>query len=131
MCDELIKTKKCKFYIAGGKDDLDLINIFKKSKSGKNCISFENYSIKETLPIIKNCDLYIGNDTGWAHISCSLGVKSLTLFMDSPVMAYGKYSTRMKAIEPEGEKDSTTHDTLGKDKISFEKVLSNTLELLV
>ena len=131
LCDELIKTKKCKFYIAGGKDDLDLINIFKKSKSGKNCISFENYSIKETLPIIKNCDLYIGNDTGWAHISCSLGVKSLTLFMDSPVMAYGKYSNRMKVIEPEGEKDSTTHDTLGKDKISFEKVLSNTLELLV
>ena len=45
-------------------------------------------------------------------------------------MAYGKYSNRMKVIEPEGEKDSTTHDTLGKDKISFEKVLSNTLELL-
>ena len=79
---------------------MDLINIFKKSKQGK-LYFFENYSIKETLPIIKNCDLYIGNDTGWAHISCSLGVKSLTLFMDSPVMAYGKYSTRMKVIEPQ------------------------------
>ena len=37
-------------------------------------------------------------------------------------MAYGKYSTRMKVIEPEGEKDSTTHDTLGKDNISLEEV---------
>ena len=46
-------------------------------------------------------------------------------------MAYGKYSTRMKVIEPEGEYNSTTHDTLGKDKISFQKVLSSALELLV
>ena len=120
------------YFISNNNRQIRINNSWTKeySKSGKNCISFENYSIKETLPIIKNCDLYIGNDTGWAHISCSLGVKSLTLFMDSPVMAYGKYSTRMKVIEPEGEKDSTTHDTLGKDKISFEKVLSNTLELL-
>ena len=131
LCEELMKTTKCQFYIAGGKNDLNLINILKKSKVGKNCVSFEDLSIKETLPIIKNCDLYIGNDTGWAHISCSLGVKSLTLFMDSPVMAYGKYSTRMKVIEPEGEDNSTTHDTLGKDKISFQKVLSSALELLV
>ena len=36
-------------------------------------------------------------------------------------MAYGKYSSRMTVVEPEGEKDSTTHNTLGKDKISFEE----------
>ena len=26
-------------------------------------------SIRETLPIISNCDLYVGNDTGWLHLS--------------------------------------------------------------
>ena len=131
LCEELLKTIKCKFYIAGGKNDIDLINKLKKSNIGKNCDSFENLNIKETLPIIKNCDLYVGNDTGWAHIACSLGVKSLTLFMDSPVMAYGKYSSRMSVVEPEGEKDSTTHDTLGKNKISFQRVLTKVKELLV
>ena len=82
------------------------------------------------MPIIKNCDFYIGSDTGFAHLAVGLGVKALTLFMDSPVMAYGKYSSRMTIIEPEGEKDSTTHNTLGKDKISFSKVLSSANEIL-
>jgi heptosyltransferase-2 len=130
LCQELTKNQKCKFYIAGGTNDIDLINKFKNSDVGKNCESFEKLSIKQTLPIIKNCNLAICNDTGFAHIACALGVKTLTLFMDSPVMAYGKYSSRMVVIEPEGEKDSTVHDSLGKDSISFSKVLSEATQML-
>ena len=130
LCQELTKNQKCKFYIAGGTNDVSLINQFKNSDVGKNCESFEKLSIKQTLPIIKNCNLAICNDTGFAHIACALGVKTLTLFMDSPVMAYGKYSSRMTVIEPEGEKDSTAHDTLGKDKISFQKVLAKASRML-
>ena len=130
LCQELTKNQKCKFYIAGGTNDVSLINQFKNSDVGKNCESFEKFSIKQTLPIIKNCDLAICNDTGFAHIACALGGKTLTLFMDSPVMAYGKYSSRMTVIEPEGEKDSTAHDTLGKDKISFQKVLAKASRML-
>ena len=51
--------------------------------------------------------------------------------MDSPVQAYGKYSKNISVIVPEGEtEETTTHDTLGKEKISFEKVLNRSLELL-
>ena len=82
------------------------------------------------MPIIKNCDCYIGSDTGFAHLSVALGIKALTLFMDSPVLSYGKYSTRMIVVEPEGEKDSTKHDTLGRDRISFNSVLSKANNLL-
>ena len=131
LAQELSKNKKCKFYLAAGKNDISLINEFKSSDIGKNCESFEKLSVKETMPIIKNCNLAICNDTGFAHIACALGVKSLTLFMDSPVMAYGRYSSRMITIEPEGEKDSTVHNTLGKNKISFNKVLYEALKLLV
>ena len=123
LCKELSKNKKCKFYLAGGNNDLNLINEFKNSDIGKNCKSFETLSISETLPLIKNCDCYVGSDTGFAHLAAALGVISITLFMDSPVLAYGKYSSKMIAIEPEGEKDSTTHNTLGKDKISMREVL--------
>ena len=130
LCQKLTEFNKCKFYIAAGINDIDLINRFKDSNIGKNCESFEKLSIRETLPIIKSCNLTIANDTGFAHISAALGVKTLTLFMDSPVLSYGRYSTRMVTIEPDGEKNSTKHDTLGKDKISFTKVLSETLKLL-
>ena len=83
------------------------------------------------MPIIKNCNLYIGNDTGWLHISSALDVKCIALFMDSPVQAYGKYSNNINVVVPEGEtEESTTHDTLGANKISFEKVLKKSIELL-
>jgi hypothetical protein len=51
--------------------------------------------------------------------------------MDSPVQAYGKYSENISVIVPEGEtEETTTHDTLGKNKINFEKVLNKSLETL-
>ena len=131
LAEKINRKIKCKFYIAGGKKDIELINKLKNSISNKDCISFEKLSIKETLPLIKNCDLYIGNDTGWAHISVALKVKALTLFMDSPVFSYGRYSPRMITIEPEGEKNSTTHDTLGHDKISFDEVYLKAINLLI
>ena len=130
LAEEITKKIKCKFYIAGGEKDIDLINKFKNSNVGKKSFSFEKLSIKETFKNISNCDLYIGNDTGWAHISVALNVKALTIFCDSPVLAYGRYSSKMITVEPEGEKDTTTHDTLGKDKISFNKVLMEAFQLL-
>ena len=76
------------------------------------------------MPLIKNCSLYIGNDTGWLHISSGLGVKCVALFMDSPVQAYGKYSKNINIIVPEGEtEETTTHDTLGANRISFDQLL--------
>ena len=130
LAEEIGKKIKCKFYIAGGENDIDIIREFKNSNIGKDSFSFEKLNIKETLEYISNCDLYIGNDTGWAHISVALNVKALTIFCDSPVLAYGRYSKRMITIEPKGENDTTTHDTLGKDKISFEKVLFEAINLL-
>ena len=121
----------CKFYLAGGKNDRELFAKFLNSPVANKCISFENLTIQETLPIIKNCNIYIGNDTGWLHISSALNKKCLALFMDSPVQAYGTYSKNIYLVVPEGKTEkTTTHDTLGKEKIVFENVLNKSLELL-
>ena len=131
LAEEINKKKPCKFYLAGGKNDEKLFNQFISSPVGSKCVSFKDLSIQETLPIIKNCNIYIGNDTGWLHISSALNRKCLALFMDSPVQAYGKYSKNISVIVPEGEtEESTTHDTLGKDKINFQEVLNKSIELL-
>jgi heptosyltransferase-2 len=131
LCEKINLKFPCKFYLAGGKHDRELIKKIFDSKIGSNSFSFAELNIKDTLPIIKNCNLYIGNDTGWLHISSALGLKCLALFMDSPVMAYGKYSRNIFTIIPEGETDeTTTHNTLGEERISFEKVYSKAIELL-
>ena len=131
LCEKLNEEVPSKFYIAAGRNDKELINEIFNSNIKDKCTSFKNLKIRETLPIIKNCDLYIGNDTGWLHISSALNIKCLALFMDSPVQAYGKYSENIEIIVPEGEtEETTTHDTLGADNISFDKVYDKCIELL-
>ena len=131
LCININARTPSKFYLAAGNNDKDLIDQFLNSELSNNCISFKDLKISETLPTIKNCNLYIGNDTGWLHVSSALGIKCLALFMDSPVQAYGKYSKNIEVIVPEGEtEETTTHDTLGADKIPFEKVFNNSIKLL-
>ena len=131
LCEKINDKTPSKFYLAAGNKDLNLINQILNSKTGKNCISFKDLKINETMPLIKNCNLYIGNDTGWLHIASALDVKCVALFMDSPVQAYGKYSNNINVIIPDGEtEETTTHNTLGSSRISFEKVLNRSIELL-
>lgn len=131
LAENLNEIKPCKFYLAGGRDDEELFTKFLDSSIASSCVSFKDLYISETLPIIKNCDMYVGNDTGWLHIASALDKKCVALFMDTPVKAYGKYSKNISVIVPEGEtEETTTHDTLGKDKINFEKVLNKSLETL-
>lgn len=129
--EKIEKKYPCKFYLAAGKNDKELINRFKTSALGKNSISFEEMPIKETLPIIKNCDIYVGNDTSWLHLSCALDLKCIALFMDSPVLAYGKYSTNISVIIPKNEtEESTTHNTNGKNRIEVEQVYQKINQVL-
>jgi len=119
------------FYLAAGKNDQTLVNEISNSHMGSHCISLNNLNINEILPIIANCNLYCGNDTGFMHISAALNLKTLALFMDSPVLAYGNYSKNINVIIPEGEtEETTTHDTLGANKISFDKVYNECIKLL-
>ena len=131
LFENLNSKFECKFFLAGGKNDDDLIKKVMSSSIGKNCISFASMTIGETIPVIGACQYYIGNDTGWGHISSGLGLKSLFLFMDSPPSAYGVYSNNISIILPNNETlESCGHNTRGKDRISVDKVIGKALELM-
>ena len=132
MFENINQKTPCKFFIAGGLKDESLINEVLSSSIGKNCISFSKMSIEEIMPIISACDICISNDTGFAHISSALGLKSLVLFMDSPPLAYGSYSKNISIVIPQNETiESCRHNTRGKDNISFDEVLDKALKLLI
>ena len=131
LFENLNSKFECKFFLAGGPNDNTLIEKITNSSIGNKCISFSKMKISETIPIIGACQYYIGNDTGWGHISSGLNLKSLFLFMDSPPLAYGVYSKNISIIVPEGETiESCGHNTRGKNKISVDKVLNKSLELI-
>ena len=83
-----------------------------------------------TIPkqLIKNCNLSICNDSSFSHLSAALGVKTITLMADTPII-YGNYSSMMFPIIPEGE-EIVSHNTLGKEKISSEKIFNKVIEIL-
>jgi ADP-heptose:LPS heptosyltransferase len=131
LFENINKKKPSKFFLTAGPEAQESINKILSSPIGKNCISLSKMTVGETLPIIGACEICISNDTGFAHISAALGLKCLMLFMDSPPLAYGSYSKNISIIVPEGETiESCGHNTNGKDKISFDKVLSKTLNML-
>ena len=129
LFENLNSKFKCRFFLAAGPNDEGLIKKIMNSSIGKNCISFSKMTIAQTIPIIASCKFCISNDTGFAHLSAGLGLKTLMLFIDSPPAAYGLYNKNISILVPEGETiESTTHDTLG--KISVDKVYNKALELM-
>ena len=124
------EKKKCKFFLATGKDNDEqlILNEILKSKYKDLCVPLDNLSIKETLPIISNCNLSICNDSSFSHLSAALGIKTITLMADTPLI-YGNYSSIMYPIIPDGEQ-TVTHNTLGKEKINSEKILNQIFKIL-
>ena len=132
LATQLSQYKECKFFIAVGKNDSEIIDKIKKSNINTICMTMEKLSISNILNIIKNCNLYIGNDTGFMHMSAALGIKSIGIFTDSPAYSYSGYSKNIIPIVPGGETiESTTHNTLGKDRISLEDVLETAKKVLI
>ncbi len=111
----------CRFFIATGKN-IEEQNIMKEiiKENEKYCTRLDHLTIKETLPVIKNCNLSICNDTSFSHLSAALGVETIVLLADTATL-YGNYSLKMHPIVPE-KKISSNENLLPKEKISSIKI---------
>ncbi len=129
VIEKISKIKKCKFFLATGKDISEqiILNEIMNSKFKDYCIPLDKFSIKEILPIIKCCNLSICNDSSFSHLSAALGIKTITLMADTPLI-YGSYSSKMFPILPDGE-ETVNHNTLGKEKINSQKIFDKILEI--
>ena len=126
----IIQIKKCRFFLVTGKnsDEQKILNEILKSEFESLCTPLDHLSIKETLPIIKCCDVSVCNDTSFSHLSAALGIDTITLMADTPLI-YGSYSSKMYPIIPDGV-INVTHNTLGKSKINPEKIFKKLIQIL-
>ncbi len=130
VIERISKIKSCNFLLATGKDkeEQTILNEILNSKFGSLCKPLDNLSIKEILPLIKSCNLSICNDTSFSHLSAALGVKTITLMADTPLI-YGNYNSKMFPIIPDGEQ-TVTHNTQGKEKINPQKIFDKFIEII-
>ncbi len=130
---ELIKKVKQKYYpkfflATGNKaDEQEILNEI-LNNCGDDCVALNKLSISETLPIIKNCDISVCNDSSFSHISSALNIPTIVLMCDTPLM-YGNYSTMMHPIQPDGI-DNVRHGSLGKDKINSQKIFNKIVSII-
>jgi heptosyltransferase-2 len=121
---------KCKFFLATGKDkqEQEILKELLNSEFKDKCYALDNLNLSETLPIIKNCDISVCNDSSFSHLSSALNIKTIVLMADTPLL-YGSYSSKMYPIIPDGE-NTVTHDTLGKERINPNKIFNQLDDIL-
>ena len=130
VMEKICNFKKSKFFLATGKkdDEQKILNQLLNSKFRDKCIPLDDLSIADTLPIIKNCNISICNDSSFSHLSSALGIKTITLMADTPLI-YGSYSSNMYPIIPDGE-TTVRHNTFGKDKINPDKIFDKFISII-
>ena len=122
-----LKNFKCRFFLATGNKNEEIEIMNEILSYHKNlCTPLNELSISETLPIIKNCNIAVCNDSSFSHLSAGLGKQTIVLMSDTPLI-YGSYSSKMHPIMPDGV-EKVTHGTEGKEQINplkiFEKFQS-------
>lgn len=124
---ELIKrinNKNITFYLAGGNNEIEnqiankIINELKENRVESLC----SLSIEEIIPIINSSKLYIGNDTGFMHLSAGLNIPAIGLFGDTP-LSYANYTKNILPIIPENFK-TVGHNSMAMNQITIDQVLN-------
>ena len=130
VMEKISNFKKSKFFLATGKKDDEqiILNQILNSKFKDKCIPLDSLSITDTLPVIKNCNISICNDSSFSHLSSALGIRTITLMADTPLI-YGSYSSNMYPIIPDGE-TSVSHNTFGKDRINPDKIFHKFISII-
>ena len=116
-----LKNFKCRFFLATGNKNEEIEIMNEILSYHKNlCTPLNELSISETLPIIKNCNIAVCNDSSFSHLSAGLGKQTIVLMSDTPLI-YGNYSSKMHPIIPDGV-ENVTHGTEGKERINPLKI---------
>ena len=131
LMDLITQKYESRFFLATGKNnqEQEILKEIIATKFKNECYALDNLSLAATLPIIKNCDISICNDSSFSHLSSGLGIKTIILMADTPLI-YGSYSSKMFPIIPDGE-NTVTHGTLGKDRINPNKIFEQLNRILV
>lgn len=124
------KNHQCKFFLATGKnlEEQKILNEILSTHYKNQCYPLDNLELNEILPIIKNCNVAVCNDSSFSHLSSGLGIKTIVLMADTPLL-YGSYSPRMYPITPDGQ-DTVTHNSLGKERINPNKIFEKFNKIL-
>ena len=124
---ELIKkmnNKNIKIFLAGGNNEIEnqIANKIIYEVKENSVVSLCSLTIEEIIPIINSSKLYIGNDTGFMHLSAGLNIPAIGLFGDTP-LSYANYNKNILPIIPKNF-NTVGHNSLAMNQITVDQVLN-------
>ncbi len=64
----------------------------------KNFRGFDNLSVREMMALLKGADLFVGNDSGPAHVAAAFGVPCVVIFGPSDFEVWRPWRTRHQIV---------------------------------
>ena len=118
------------FYIQCGPEQNEISKNIINNVKKKNCMDLSNMNIREIIPILYLCDMYVGNDSFSHHVTSQCNKPSIVLLLNSP-KAYTDYSINHHRIIPDNIKieDLDHSSKFSGDSISEEKVFNKIIEI--
>ena len=128
LINQILRIKKYNFLLAGGIHEQLAATQLEKSFPDTTIISLCKKTISESMNLIDGAKIYIGNDTGFMHLSAGLGVPSYGLFGDTSTN-YGDYTHRIISITPLNI-ENISHESMGMNRIYPEDVMKKIKEII-
>jgi len=118
------------FYIQCGPEQNEISKNIINNVKKKNCMDLSKMNIRETIPFLYLCDMYVGNDSFTHHITSQCNKPSIVMLLNTP-KAYTDYSKNHHRIIPENARmeDLDHSSRYDADSISVKKVFNKILEI--
>ena len=118
------------FYLQSGLGQNSITRNVIKNVKKKNIFDLSNLSIREIFPYLKNCDMYVGNDTFVHHVTSQSKKPSIIILLNTP-KAYSDYSKFQIRIIPDNKnlEDLSHISNFKPESISVEKVFNKVMKL--
>ncbi len=96
----LQKSMGAHIIIVGGKEDMPLIERFQSLSESPHTIAAGKLSITQTAALIQQCDIFIGNDSGPAHLSAAVGTPTISIFSgETDAMLWKPWSPKARFLQ--------------------------------
>lgn len=79
LATKLIKEKNARILIFGGPEEEDLKTKVCSSVSSERCTAVTVNSFKESIAVMKRCNLFVTNDSALMHVASAIGLKIIAI----------------------------------------------------
>ena len=130
LINKLNKSGNYFFYIQCGPEQNEISKKILNNVKKKNCMDLSNMNIRETIPFLYLCDMYVGNDSFPHHITSQCNKPSIVILLNTP-KAYTDYSINHHRVIPDNANiDNIDHSSkYDAESIKVEKVFNKIINI--